>query len=119
MAEDWLDPWVHDGFERRRKARHALGLPVRVALETGEMLDMSLVDVSAGGCSLLPAVDASVLPGVTFVLGFRDADGAACTASGVFSRQARSGAWAATFERRNEAFARWLDGLGHAVPWVA
>lgn len=118
MGEDWLDPWVHDGFERRRKARHALGMPVRVALEHGGMVDMALVDVSAGGCSLQAPTDFTAREGTAFVLGFRDGEGTACTASGRFAR--RSGeAWAATFDRRNEAFTRWLDELSNDVPWIA
>ncbi len=119
MAEEWLDPWVHDGFERRRKTRHALGVPVRVALAGGEMLDMALLDVSAGGCSLRVPETTSLSAGTAFVLGFRDAEGVACTASGRFAREAAAGTWAATFERRNDAFVRWIDELGSSVPWIA
>lgn len=92
---------------------------VRVGLGTGSLVDMALLEVSAEGCSLKASTHTRVAIGDACVVGFRDAAGQACTASGRITRSDEQGVLGASFDRRNDAFVRWLEELGPTLPWIA
>lgn len=109
----WHAVWTKEGFERRRRSRHVVGLRARLAVAKDAPLELVLIErASAEGALLrVPPRGPRLTKGQRFALGFVGTDGAACVARGIVARCGQPGHYGVLFADANAAFIEFFSGL--------